>query len=233
MNMRDLLKRVIACVLVFGMASQSWGLSPQVVVSSDVAPLRPSLVLPGQTVTLLPNGNWLVLGGEGKKGPIGTAALINPNTGAITPLNAALSTPRAWHTATVLPDGTVLVLGGQGANGGILSQAELFDSSLLSFRPVQTGLVPRAHFAAALLTDGRLLVAGGIGADQHPVGRVELWDFRTKRITSSQGEPIGARLDDRATVQADGTVLFWGGTDSEGNKATFAELYDPALDNFR
>src|SRR5579872_7099092 len=103
MNIHELLKKIVVCVLVFGMVGQSWGLSPQVVVSSDASPLRSSLVLPGQTVTLLPNGNWLVLGGEGKKGPVGSAILLNPNTGAVTPMNAGLGAPRAWHTATVLP----------------------------------------------------------------------------------------------------------------------------------
>src|SRR5579871_2166266 len=155
MNMHHLVRKVMVCVLVFGMTIQSWGLSPQIVVSSDTTALRPSSVLPGQTVTLLPNGNWLILGGEGKKGPVGTAALANPKTGTVTPLSSALNIARAWHTATVLPDGTVLVLGGYDRNGDVVAQAELFDSSSLSFTLTQTGLVPRAHHAAAVLTDGR------------------------------------------------------------------------------
>ena len=74
---------------------------------------------PGQSATLLPNGSWLLVGGEEQGLPLPTAAILNPLTKAVKALPNQLQDARAWHTATLLPDGTVLVLGGVGADGQI------------------------------------------------------------------------------------------------------------------
>src|SRR5262245_50428408 len=68
----------------------------------------------GASATLLPDGRWLLLGGERGHRVRATAVLTDPRTGTTTVLPAGLGIARAWHTATVLPDGTVLVLGGLG-----------------------------------------------------------------------------------------------------------------------
>src|SRR5215207_9708392 len=68
----------------------------------------------GQSATLLPDGSWLLLGGEGEGGPQRDAYLKDAATGGVRALTGGLLSGRAWHTATLLPDGGVLVLGGVG-----------------------------------------------------------------------------------------------------------------------
>lgn len=58
----------------------------------------------GESSTLMPDGQILLIGGEGANGPSGDISLKNPQTNAIVKLNATLLFPRSWHTATLLPD---------------------------------------------------------------------------------------------------------------------------------
>src|SRR5205807_10020406 len=78
---------------------------------------EPGRTAAGQSVTLLPDGRWLFLGGEDPQGVLGTGRVLDPETGVTTPLRSSLHEPRAWHTATVLPNGFVFVFGGLAANG--------------------------------------------------------------------------------------------------------------------
>ena len=71
-------------------------------------PLKPTrprpIVEEGQTSTLLPNGSWLLLGGQGANGPKNTAVVRDSFSGQSQELREKLNTPRAWHSATMLPD---------------------------------------------------------------------------------------------------------------------------------
>jgi len=96
-------------------------------VPSASGPQTISGPIGGRTATPLPDGRWLLLGGEGTSGPVGTALIWEPRTGASTPLPQGLQHPRAWHTATVTPDGTILILGGVGAGGQVVDAVEVFD----------------------------------------------------------------------------------------------------------
>ena len=60
----------------------------------------------GATVTSLPDGRELIVGGEDAPGRV---ILRDRERGALPSLTAGLHVPRAWHSATVLPDGLVLV----------------------------------------------------------------------------------------------------------------------------
>src|SRR5579872_2624942 len=75
--------------------------------------------LSGQSTTLLPNGDLLILGGRTANGPLYTASIRSSQTGVTTLLRESLRHARYGHTATLLPDGTVLVLGGIGNNDKI------------------------------------------------------------------------------------------------------------------
>jgi RHS repeat-associated protein len=187
----------------------------------------------GQTATLLSDGRILLLGGEGANGPLSAAAVQDPQTGAVTPLNGQLQQPRAWHTATVLPDGTVLVFGGTGTRGEVLSTAESFDPATLSFHILPaTGLVPRAHHTATLLTDGLLFVAGGASPTGETSGTAQLWDFRNNVATNLAGL-ITPRHDQSAVLLPDGTVLLWGGIQGNGMAIPDGEIFDPTSKSFR
>ena len=74
--------------------------------------------LPGQSITMLPDGSTLVLGGLTAAGSAGRA-LLNGQV-----LSKGLQHARAYHTATVLPDGTVFIFGGSDGNA-LITQAEL------------------------------------------------------------------------------------------------------------
>src|SRR5678816_2186912 len=61
--------------------------------------------LPGQTRTLLPDGRWLITGGQDANG-VGDSAWLLDSSGIPAKLSRGLLNARAWHTATTLPDGT-------------------------------------------------------------------------------------------------------------------------------
>src|SRR5262249_43319523 len=110
--------------------------------------------LPGQTITLLPDGRVLKIGGLDHDGPTSIASIGE--------LSARLRLPRAWHSATMLPDGNVLIVGGIGANGEVVDQAEIFKpdtstSEFLASTQLQSGtsLSPRVYHTATLLTEGQ------------------------------------------------------------------------------
>src|SRR6185369_5838316 len=120
-------------------------------------PLKPTrprpIVEEGQTSTLLPNGSWLLLGGQGANGPKNTAVVRDSFSGQSQELREKLNTPRAWHSATMLPDGRVLILGGVGPNGKLVSYPEIFNSRSLKFEAAIPARLPapRAFHSATLL----------------------------------------------------------------------------------
>ena len=81
-----------------------------------------------ETVTLLPSGQVLVVGGLGSKRVLNSAELYDPATGKWN-TTASLNTARYAHTATLLQNGKVLVVGGYDvtSRGDYLQSAELYD----------------------------------------------------------------------------------------------------------
>jgi RHS repeat-associated protein len=184
--------------------------------------------IPGQTITLLSDGRWLVVGGEDASRPSARAVILDPATGssiALPPLREA----RAWHTATVLPDGTVLVFGGQTSTGDVSGTAEVIDpgAGTVELSPA-LGLMARARHSATLLTDGRLLIAGGHGGGGQPVGFAELLDTTTGTATLVPTPFATDRLGHTATLQPDGSVLITGGATTTGRPSRDAERLEPA-----
>src|SRR6266850_4098153 len=184
----------------------------------------------GQSTTLLPDGNWLLLGGLGSDGkPESTAAIRNGRTGSVVQLQTGLTFARAWHSATVLPNGQVLVFGGVGRDERVVRSAELFDSVKQTFTPLKgLGLQSRAHHTATVLTDGSLLVAGGVGADGSMSVNFEEWSFRSGASRTLPALLLTPRQDHSARLLVDGTVLFWGGANTSVDSLKYGELFDPA-----
>jgi len=92
----------------------------------------------------------------------------------------------------------------------------------------------RAEHTATLLPDGRVLIAGGIAARatdgsvaNPPLTSIEVYDPKTRLFTPA-GDLVEARADHTATLLPDGTVLFAGGKDADGQALSSAEVYDPA-----
>jgi len=195
-------------------------------------PGAPPAVLPGQTVTLLPDGRWLLIGGQGSQGPLATVTIQDPGTGSTTAL-PPLRQPRAGHSATVLPEGGVLVLGGLGPDGQLVTVLEHYDAATqISHTMSSAGLTPQAYHSATLLTDGRILVAGGVSPEGQVLGDAQLFDPLTYAVESVPAPLTTPRRGATASLLSDGRVLIWGGVDAGGAALTTGELFDPAQPGF-
>src|SRR4051794_22487349 len=176
----------------------------------------------GQSATQLPDGRWLLIGGQGPNGMLATGAIVDPATGSTTPLNGVLAVARAGHTATVLPDGSVLIAGGR--NGAdMVPTAELFDPATTTFMPLpMIGSVSRAGHTATLLTDGRVLISGG-SAGGAALAPTEVWDLQTQTAASFGGGGID-RTGHVARLLPDGRVLI-----SDGHRLKDASPVRPVI----
>jgi RHS repeat-associated protein len=179
----------------------------------------------GQSATRLPDGRWLVLGGE--RAPHAArlwTADLRQSQGISGPAHA-----RAWHTATLLPDGSVLVLGGTDASGNLVGMPERFDPTMNRFSSMErTAIGPRARHTATLLTDGRVLLIGG---DAEPGAlAAELWDPREDvAVPVSVSSPLPTRHHS-AHLLPDGRVLVtW---DDSPNFGASGYVFDPLTDTF-
>ena len=193
----------------------------------------PEVAVAGQSETILPDGNHLLLGGVDSLGSFASGSLLNVETGSVVPLASNLKFARAWHTATVLADGTVAVIGGVGKHGKTISVWERFVPESQSFDLISvSGVTARSHHTTTLLSDGSVLIVGGRSASGETLADAQLWDPRTNQTTSVPGGLGGPRRDHSATLQSDGTVLISGGTDGHGTKLKSAERYDPKIGRF-
>lgn len=189
--------------------------------------------LSGQTATLLPNGRWLLLGGEKDDVAQSLATLVDTATGDASPLPAPLKHARAWHTATVLPDGRVLILGGIGEDGLIVDEAEVFDSTDFTFHVLpQLDLTPRTHHTSTLLTDGHVLITGGLSDGNMPIDTAETWDFTSGSVEKLNAELLPARYAHEAVLVPNENVLLWGGYDTTDQSISNADFYLPSKKGF-
>jgi RHS repeat-associated protein len=180
------------------------------------------VTLGGQSATLLPDGTWLLVGGEVEGSASGTISTYNPITDKTIAVGTLVSA-RAWHSATMLPSGKVLVFGGIGVNRIVGGNPELIDlRTKLSTPLAESGLWPRAHHVANVLTDGSVLFAGGTGPSA-----AQLWDPVTETVITVN-EMLTPRLDASSTLLSTSPVLIYGGTDRTGKLAVESELYIPA-----
>jgi len=116
----------------------------------------------GHTMTLLPNGNVLVVGGNGNSAPLYlSSAEIYDSVTEKWRTTGSLSIARTGHTATLLPSGKVLVAGGNTGYTWDLDSAELYDPANGTWKAVGSLKVARSGHSAVLLPNGRLLIAGG------------------------------------------------------------------------
>jgi RHS repeat-associated protein len=207
-------------------------------VGSKIAQPRPvpaqaSAFQPGQTVTLLPDGRSLLIGGEENGNPVATAAISDIRSGVPVPLTAKLNRARAWHSATMLPDGRVLVVGGVGANGRVVRSAEIFNPQTQAFSllPESEGTA-RAYHTATLLMDGKVLIVGGSVGHGPTSDKALLYDFKTGTFTSLSNTLSTGRQKHRAILLHDGNVLIDGGRGDDSKQIDVAELYNADAGTF-
>lgn len=201
----------------------------------------------GQTMTRLPNGDFLCAGGYTKVFIpfLGDVPIISSdieiyhwqagqagNFGNVTNMGHQ----RMGHGAAALLDGRVLLVGGANGDDPFNPQPEMtwqvFDPSFGDFSAVGPLNDGRILPGVVRLADGRVLAAGGaVGSLLSPlsVATAEIWDPATQTST-----PTGSLLQDRAGHETlllpDGTVLVSGGgigTTAGEDGLTSLEIYQP------
>ncbi|QAU24389.1 DUF2778 domain-containing protein [Dyella sp. M7H15-1] len=168
--------------------------------------------------TLLPDGRLLeVHGGEG------LAYLLDEGQR----LPVKLPEARRFGSVTVMPGGDVLLWGGVDAQGHMLDNGEWFHPSTQHF--VRTGaldLPARAGHTLTVLTDGSVLMTGGWSVDGKPATLSVVWQPQTRQITLLS-KAVSPRMEAKATLQSDGSVVIEEGVDEHGLPIHEAWQYDP------
>jgi RHS repeat-associated protein len=233
--MKDILKIgawavALGALIVVPVYAQSTGSAAA--LAQILQPLQ--AMQPGQSATLLPDGRWLLIGGQDAGGlPTASMFVVDGRNGQRQSLASHLNQARTGHSATLLPDGRILVLGGALTTGAIASAAERFDPATGVFETLPpTSLIPRARHTVTLLADGRLLVAGGVDARNVPLYDAELYNTVSGEVERFNAKLNSERLDDLAALLPASTVLLWGGVDVHGVPLAGAEVYDPAQQRF-
>jgi hypothetical protein len=182
------------------------------------------------SATLLPDGRVLIAGGlhgSHGDGPIGTALIWDPASGAFT-ATRPLVTRRSRHLAVGLDHGRVLVLGGNGDR-----TAETYEPDYGGFTTLDIRSELDTYAVATRLVDGRVLVLG-YARD----GRcTEIWD--ASAANPSVSTPLEGGCQARsATLLADGRVLVMSSSAETGEPAYTPEtrmevtIFDPMLGSF-
>ncbi len=179
----------------------------------------------GHTMTLLPNGKILSIGGGTSGNPVNNALLdLSTDTWS----DASKNFDIQYHTATLLQNGKVLVAGGQ-SGGSTLNAARLYDPADDTWSEKAPMNTARRNHAATLLPDGKVLVAGG--QDSSALKSTELYDPAANTWTAAADLPA-ERYGAAAQLLPNGKVLVAGGRDINGTDVKSAVLYDPLSDTW-
>jgi RHS repeat-associated protein len=180
--------------------------------------------LTGYSVTMLPDGRELLLGGVSAGNVQSGGWIRDPRTAAVTQVPGLLG-PRAGHSATLLPDGSVLVLGGINDRNSVVFQAERLVVGQSAQVVGGAKWNARAGHSATLVDGHHILLVGGV-LNGVPVPAVELLDLETLAATSVGALPT-SRAFHTARLLSDGTTEVWGGQGPDGSPAAFGTLINP------
>ena len=185
---------------------------------------------PGQQATLLPDGRWLLTGGDVDGEP--TNRIRVSTNSKIIAFPASLASARSGHSATVLPDGTVFIFGGTGLDGQVVSGAEIIDPLRGTVaQQVASGLTARTRHSATLLTGGQVLIAGGQDNSGETLSSVQLWDPRSQSVPTQSNLQV-ARSAHEAALLSSGEGLVWGGQNAAIPSLGSGEIYNPITNLF-
>jgi len=171
----------------------------------------------GHTLTLMPDGRVLIVGGNSNATLPATAEIFDPATETFTPTASGPLNYRQGHTATlVVQSGLVLLVDG-------FPEVEAFDPKLGAFFPAgQSSSFVRKGATSSLLTDGRALIAGGMeirGGTEVMLDRFDLWipaNADHGDVVRTQVVFPEPRYGHTATTLLDQRILFAGGFGLDG-----------------
>lgn len=206
--------RILAMAIVLAstslFAAQASAQNPSGQIVSTRAAAGSVATAPGQSATLLPNGQWLLVGGVKDVQP--QSSIWVASGASVQSFPAALQFERSGHSATVLPNGNVLVFGGRGADGQLVTTPELIDPMGGTVQTISIpGLVPRTEQTATLLTSGKVLFVGGLDSTGRAIADAQLWDPRTNSVDAYSPALLWPRYDQSASLQPNGVDLISGG----------------------
>ena len=191
---------------------------------------------------LLANGKVLVAGGytcdaSGNCSSLSSAEVYDPASSSFSG-TGSMATPRSGHTMTLLNNGKVLIAGGlsctDASTCSALSTAELYDPDAGTFSTLSSQMsAARFGASAVALAQGKVLIAGGSDGANFPTA-AELYDPVAGTFAAGGLALNAARFEATATLLNNGQVLVAGGSTcvSPGCPGNFAELYDPASNQF-
>ncbi|MEK8033546.1 RHS repeat-associated core domain-containing protein [Ideonella sp. DXS29W] len=150
----------------------------------------------GHSLTALPDGRVLVLGGKDANGAVlSQAEAFDPTMGRFNALELTGLLPRAFHSAAVLGDGRVLITGGVDARGTPLLEAELWNPLSGQVERFNVRLQSaRLKHLSSLLPSNAVLVWGGVSANGAALNGAEAYDVQTQRFVAVSDAQALAQL---------------------------------------
>lgn len=181
-------------------------------------------------ISVLPNGNVLVSGGDITNSGPGNYTSACQVYGYVTgtwSATGSISESVSRLTTTVLKNGLVLRVGGKGS-GNASAVCQLYNTSTGVWS--STGSLTTARFGhtATLLANGKVLIAGGANSSFTGLTACELYDPTTGGCVAT-GSLSANRVGHTSTLLPNGNVLVTGGRANDSSGTTYATclVYNP------
>jgi N-acetylneuraminic acid mutarotase len=173
-------------------------------------------------VATLPNGNVIVMGGEGASGSgtLRTAIILDISSNTWSSVSSQMQIGHGdGSTAVTLNDGRIVIAGGWTTSGGQLfgiSQTDIYDPTTGLFSNGPSLTLQRGDVTAHVLADGKVVFIGGSdGSDV--TNSVEVLDPTTNLMIRQANTMFHSRYGHSSAQLQDGRVLIIGGNYWAGN----------------
>lgn len=167
----------------------------------------------GHTVTVLPDGSLVIMGGEDDLGYMNDVWISNDNGATWTQQTAAAGwTARYVHSSVVMPNGSILLMGGD--DGSLKNDVWMSNDKGVTWtqQTAAAGWTARSGHSSVILTDNSIVILGGYdGGTLHDVWRST--DNGVTWIQQTAGAEWTERLGHSCVVLKDDSIVILGGYD--------------------